>query len=339
MCREGGYDSLRSFREKEAFVQTLPTAFISHASKDAALAQQLCEELERAGVRCWIAPRDIPPGQPWPESIVEGIEGCSAFVLLATTTSVVSRDVLIEVERAHRLARPIYTVMVDQPQLSREMTYYLTRLQWLETKEGGVAEAGSRLSEVLIGTKHWKAVSTPPSLRRRIASTMPSFAGAMFPVLAGLLLLGGALWYFLHRVQRAVAQDYRSIGWVTFDGASSGDIAKPVVVGHVWLGDPATSFSQVQFRVRILSAINEANVVDITPQFPREGTRETEFSVSLPKDASTMTSLLSIPRGVDIVCVQQKFRIASDQFAPTDAAQVLSPQACASAFKTFGQGR
>lgn len=37
-------------------------AFISYANQDTAVADALCAHLERRGVSCWIAPRDVPPG-------------------------------------------------------------------------------------------------------------------------------------------------------------------------------------------------------------------------------------------------------------------------------------
>jgi hypothetical protein len=37
--------------------------FISYSSPDAAIAAELCEALERDQRRCWIAPRDVMPGQ------------------------------------------------------------------------------------------------------------------------------------------------------------------------------------------------------------------------------------------------------------------------------------
>lgn len=33
--------------------------FICHAREDAALAEQVCDFLERQGIPCWIAPRDV----------------------------------------------------------------------------------------------------------------------------------------------------------------------------------------------------------------------------------------------------------------------------------------
>ena len=39
--------------------------FISHSSKDKHVADAICAVLERRGLRCWIAPRDVTPGASW----------------------------------------------------------------------------------------------------------------------------------------------------------------------------------------------------------------------------------------------------------------------------------
>jgi len=36
--------------------------FISYSSKDKPIADGICASLETAGIRCWIAPRDIAAG-------------------------------------------------------------------------------------------------------------------------------------------------------------------------------------------------------------------------------------------------------------------------------------
>ena len=41
---------------------TSRAVFISYASADAAVAQNVCAALEAAGILCWIAPRDVKPG-------------------------------------------------------------------------------------------------------------------------------------------------------------------------------------------------------------------------------------------------------------------------------------
>ena len=74
--------------------------FISYASEDAALADQVRTGLEQAGVPCWIAPRDIESGTSFPAAITAAIQSCGALVLLLTAQSNASRHVLSEVELA-----------------------------------------------------------------------------------------------------------------------------------------------------------------------------------------------------------------------------------------------
>ena len=48
--------------------------FVSHVSEDRAAATEIVEELERRGVRCWIAPRDVRPGRPFDDEIADAID-------------------------------------------------------------------------------------------------------------------------------------------------------------------------------------------------------------------------------------------------------------------------
>ncbi len=64
--------------------------FISYSSKDIAVAYAVCSTLERAGIRCWIAPRDIPPGHVLPghlfeQAITSSIPQSHIFVLVFST--------------------------------------------------------------------------------------------------------------------------------------------------------------------------------------------------------------------------------------------------------------
>jgi len=63
--------------------------FISYSSKDKAIADAICHQLESEGIKCWIAPRDIEPGSKWTEAIMHGIEKCRAFILVVSATGVV----------------------------------------------------------------------------------------------------------------------------------------------------------------------------------------------------------------------------------------------------------
>ena len=47
--------------------------FISYSSKDKNVADAVCAVLERNGIRCWVAPRDVIPGIVWGTAIVGAI--------------------------------------------------------------------------------------------------------------------------------------------------------------------------------------------------------------------------------------------------------------------------
>lgn len=105
--------------------------FVSHSSKDNILANKIVSGLEKAGYKCWIAPRDINPGTPYARSIMEGIKGCDTFIVLITDNSIVSEDVLNEVDNAHSLRKRLIPVWLGQTKLSPELNYYLSRTQWV----------------------------------------------------------------------------------------------------------------------------------------------------------------------------------------------------------------
>src|SRR5205823_6446386 len=80
--------------------------FISHSTEDKASADAICAALESAGVRCWIAPRDILPGSNWASSILKAIADSRAMVLVFSQRSNSSPHIRREVERAvhHNIA-------------------------------------------------------------------------------------------------------------------------------------------------------------------------------------------------------------------------------------------
>jgi hypothetical protein len=63
-------------------------AFISYASRHTAVANSLVEALERAGVACWIAPRDVRAGALYADAIVRAIGSAKAFLLALSESSI-----------------------------------------------------------------------------------------------------------------------------------------------------------------------------------------------------------------------------------------------------------
>ena len=74
--------------------------FISYSSKDIEWADAICKTLETESLNCWIAHRDINPGEDWAESINNAIKESSVFVLVFSQNSNQSVQVIKELTLA-----------------------------------------------------------------------------------------------------------------------------------------------------------------------------------------------------------------------------------------------
>lgn len=108
--------------------------FLSHSSKDAAIAGQICEQLEKNGIKCFIAPRDIRPGKEYAEEIINGIDNSAAMILLMSQSANGSPHVLREVEHAVSGGTPILVYKIEEVALSKSMEYFLMTHQWVSAK-------------------------------------------------------------------------------------------------------------------------------------------------------------------------------------------------------------
>mgnify|MGYP002515255019 FL=1 len=108
--------------------------FISHSSRDSSIAVQICERLEKSGLNCFIAPRDIRPGKEYAEEIVKGIDNSAGMVLLMSQNANGSPHVLREVEHAVSSGTPVLVYKIQEVALSKSMEYFLMTHQWVSAK-------------------------------------------------------------------------------------------------------------------------------------------------------------------------------------------------------------
>jgi TolB-like protein/Tfp pilus assembly protein PilF len=109
-----------------------PKVFVSHSSKDKAIADAICSELESAGIPCWIAPRDIKAGSEWTEGIIQGIGSCRVFVLVFSENANVSEHVRREVAKAFSLGLAVLPFRVENVTPNSSLGYFLETVQWLD---------------------------------------------------------------------------------------------------------------------------------------------------------------------------------------------------------------
>jgi TolB-like protein/tetratricopeptide (TPR) repeat protein len=122
-----------------------PAVFISYASQDQAVATAVLEALERQGIQCWIAPRDVSPGEFYAEGIVHAIDAAKVVVLVLSQNAAASLHVLREVERASSKGHPVVSFRTDLAALPAGLEYFLNTSHWLDASSTGIERALPRL--------------------------------------------------------------------------------------------------------------------------------------------------------------------------------------------------
>ncbi len=74
--------------------------FLSHSAQNREVADAVCAALEKAAVRCWVAPRDVRPGRSFPGEITRAIQQSKVMLLIFSSHSNNSEQVLREVQLA-----------------------------------------------------------------------------------------------------------------------------------------------------------------------------------------------------------------------------------------------
>jgi formylglycine-generating enzyme required for sulfatase activity len=106
--------------------------FISYSSHDKPAADAACAVLERQGIRCWMAPRDIVHGRDWSQSIIDAINDCKVMVLIFSKHANESQQVKREVERVVNRGRPIIPVRLEDVLPAKALEYFVSTPHWLD---------------------------------------------------------------------------------------------------------------------------------------------------------------------------------------------------------------
>jgi TolB-like protein len=124
-------------------------AFVSYASRDAAVAKAVVENFEKHGCKCWIAPRDVTPRSQYADEIVRAINDAKVFVLVLSEHGVASPHVGRELERAASKRRRIIVLRTDAAPLTRSFEYFLSESQWIDVAALGVPAASTKLTQAV----------------------------------------------------------------------------------------------------------------------------------------------------------------------------------------------
>lgn len=107
-------------------------AFISHSTHDREFAESVCKCLENAGIKSWIAPRDIPAAAEYDEALVDAIERTRIVVLILSEAAKASQHVRTEVGLAKEEGKKFITIRLEDVRPTQAIRYAIGTTQYLD---------------------------------------------------------------------------------------------------------------------------------------------------------------------------------------------------------------
>lgn len=172
--------------------------FISYCSEDKTVADAVCAGLEAGKVRCWIAPRDVPPGANWAGSIVRGITESKIMVVIFSGHTNRSRHVMNEIERAVSHGVTIIPFRIEDVAPSEDLELFISSCHWLDALTPPLE---AKIHELLHATQRvlGRTVTegeAPVSNATAPQATEPRHKAKAAGILAGVLLAAAAGFFF-----------------------------------------------------------------------------------------------------------------------------------------------
>lgn len=106
--------------------------FISYSSQDMKAAQAICHVLEQKEIRCWMAPRNIPPGSDYGDVIDDAIKSCKVVVVIFSETAAESQWVKGELNIAFEEQKTIIPFRLDNTPLKGQNRVMLNKTHWID---------------------------------------------------------------------------------------------------------------------------------------------------------------------------------------------------------------
>lgn len=123
--------------------------FVSYSSHDRLVADAICGTLEAAGVSCWIAPRDILPGDTWGGAIMRAISETAVMILVFSGRANTSPQILREVERAVSREVVIIPIRIEDIQPVDGLEYFISSHQWFDALPPPLEQHLDRITSVV----------------------------------------------------------------------------------------------------------------------------------------------------------------------------------------------
>ena len=145
------------------------SVFISYASQDQKVANTLCKALEGRGFNCWIASRNIAPGENFQIAIVRAIRSAKIMLLVFTGNSNNSEEMAKELALASQSRLIVVPLRIEDVRQNDAFAYEFATRQWIDffaDWETAMEQLAHRISVAL-------ATEAPPAPSPAADAAMP----------------------------------------------------------------------------------------------------------------------------------------------------------------------
>ena len=123
--------------------------FVSYSNQDYERVMPLVERLRGGGVAIWVDEGGIDAATLWSESIVEAIAECKVLIMMVSSHSTDSHNVVKEVMIASESKKTILPIYLEPAEIPAKLKYQLTGIQHLEWFDSGSDEVFETLKDGL----------------------------------------------------------------------------------------------------------------------------------------------------------------------------------------------
>ena len=168
--------------------------FISYSSQNKEAADAICHVLEEKGIRCWIAPRNIPGGSQYGDVIDNAIKSCRIVIVVFSEPAAASPWVTGELNVAFEEQKTIIPFRIDQTPLSGQTRVMLNQKHWIDAYPDYKTKFDDLIDAVMLALGHPN--SQQPLQQYPKSTTKPTQRKWVLYLIAALGFAAIAIWFF-----------------------------------------------------------------------------------------------------------------------------------------------
>jgi hypothetical protein len=148
--------------------------FLRYYSSDKAVAEKLCEHLEKCGIPVWMAPRNISSSMGWNEQIINAVDAAKVVILIYSGQKAIPPQIERELSLAQKNGAAIFVVSLADVAPTAELQPFVKDANWLSAWNPPFASNLNNIARAIKSTLKTGSEQSPPTLDSQARPTSRS---------------------------------------------------------------------------------------------------------------------------------------------------------------------